>query len=405
MEFLKSVSAEKARAIIDQFPRRPGSVAVSLEDALDRVLAEEIVAMEAIPSFSRSLVDGFAVFASETQGARETNPVFLEVSGRVGVGEETAVILSSGRTVEVSTGAMIPGTSDGVVMEEYVRRLPEAVEVTRPVYKGENICFAGEDIKQGQSVMMKGKRLTPFDLGVLAALGHSSLSVFKRPLVAVISSGDEIMQVSEVPPPGKVRDINRYAVSGLIVRFGGAPRFLGIVKDERQDVAEKLREARDYDMILISGGSSKGERDFVTDTIEGLGGAVHFHGINIKPGKPTIFGTLWDKPIFGLPGHPGSCGMAMIRFVVPLLRYLAGEESWIERKIRGRLTTNIPSSYGIEEYVRVTAAVVGGEFSVTPLFAKSSVISPLARAYGYVIVPEGTEGFETGEEVEVYPFE
>ncbi|MCX5810925.1 MAG: molybdopterin-binding protein, partial [Proteobacteria bacterium] len=159
-----------------------------------------------------------------------------------------------------------------------------------------------------------------------------------------------------------------------------------------------------YDMILISGGSSKGERDYITDVIEKLGGSILFHGVNIKPGKPIIFGKLWEKPIFGLPGHPNSCIMATIRFVIPLLKRLKGESIHDKKGITSLLTTNIPSSYGIEEYVRVSIEIIDGTYYATPIFAKSSVISSLARASGYVVIPESTEGCEKDEEVEVYLF-
>jgi molybdopterin molybdotransferase len=321
----------------------------------------------------------------------------------VTVGVTTDKKLVEGESVYVSTGAMIPDGTDGVVMQEYARPVTDAVEITKSVRKGENICFRGEDVKEGQTVLEKGKRLSPFDLGVLAALGITRIPVFRLPQIGLASSGDEIVPAETVPAPGKIRDINTYTITGLLQQQGCAIRFGGIAADTVESITEKLSGLRECAVVLLSGGSSKGQSDFMTTAIEGLGGTILFHGLNIKPGKPTIFADLAGQPVFGLPGHPVSCSMAVIRFVFPLLARLKGEEPRISGRLTGSLTTNIPSSYGIEEYVRVAARKEGQRFSVTPLFAKSSVISILSRADGYIIVPEGKEGLEKGEEVEVFP--
>ena len=404
MEFLKSISPKKALELIGGFPIRLEKEMVHIDNALHRVLGEDIISEEDLPSFSKSLVDGFAVMARDTYGAKETSPLFLTLDGRVEIGTKTDLFLNEGSCVGISTGAMIPEGTDAIVMEEHARRLPDAVEVTKTVHKGENICFKGEDIKSGDRVLKGGRNLSPFDLGVLSALGISPVPVYREPTVAIISSGDEIVPVDEVPLPGKIRDINRYTVSNLIKNSGGCVEFIGIARDSIQEIEKRLKLAQKYDLILISGGSSKGERDYITEAIEKLGGTILFHGISIKPGKPTIFGKLWEKPIFGLPGHPNSCVMVTIRFVLPLLRRMRGEPAAEDMRISGVLTTNIPSTYGIEEYVRVTVEVVNGANHVTPVFAKSSVISSLTRSSGYVVVPESAEGFEKGEVVEIHLF-
>jgi molybdopterin molybdotransferase len=201
-----------------------------------------------------------------------------------------------------------------------------------------------------------------------------------------------------------VRDINRHTISNLLNPAGCSVHFIGIAKDTLDDVSAKLQEARGFDLIILSGGSSKGQSDFVTAAVKRLGGRILFHGINVRPGKPTIFGTLWGKPVFGLPGHPVSCSLIVLRFVLPIVNALRGETEAREQTVKGRLETNVPSSYGIEEYVRVKLSSVEGNRMVAPLYAKSSVISMLARADGYIIVPEGREGLEPGEEVEVHTF-
>lgn len=405
MEFLKSITSKEALKIIESFPIVAKTETVDIENALCRILAEDIISMEDIPPFSRSLVDGFALITKDTYGAKETNPSFLYTKGEIKVGEETKITIEDGHTVYISTGAMIPEGADGVIMEEYVRRTTDGIELTKAVHKGENICFVGEDIKKGGKVLNKGKRLSPFDLGMLSSLGHSKIPVYKKAEVGIISSGDEIVEIHHTPPPGKVRDINRYTITNLLKKEGSIAKFIGITKDNIEDITEILASAHGFDMLLISGGSSKGERDFVTASIERLGGKILFHGINIKPGKPTIFGTLWNKPIFGLPGHPASCVMVVIRYVLPLLRRLQGEETHGEKKIKGILTTNIPSSFGIEEYIRITTKYIKGKYYIYPIFAKSSVISSLTNASGYIVIPEGKEGYEKDEEVEVYLLE
>jgi molybdopterin molybdotransferase len=404
MEFLKSITAKEARQIVQTFPVKLKTETIGIDDAQGRVLAEAFIAADTIPPFTRSLVDGYAVKAKDVQGAKETSPAFLNLKGEVRIGEEARVTISAGDCAYVSTGSMVPQGSDAVVMQEQTRRMPDAVEITKAVFQGENICYAGEDIQKGTTVLQKGRKITSFAMGVFAALGMASIQVYRQPKVALISSGDEIVGIDEIPPPGKVRDINRYTVSALVGKEGARVAFLGQAKDSILNITEKLVLAQDYDMILISGGSSKGERDFITVSIEKLGGEIIFHGINIKPGKPTIFGKLFGKPIFGLPGHPSSCAMVTVRFVLPLVRCLHGDTEHKERITQGILTANVPSSYGIEEYPRVTLEKTNEGYCVTPIFSKSSLISSLARADGYIIVHEGTEGLEKGEKVGVHFF-
>jgi len=406
VEFLTSITPAEALALIISFPVGPlRDEEVSLEQATARVLATDITAQEDIPPFPRSLVDGYAVRAKDTYGAREGTPAFLQVRGEVLVGEAAEQKVGDGEALYVATGAMMPDGADGTVMVEYTRQAGAAIEVTRTVRRGEHICFRGEDVQKGQVVLEKGRTISPFDLGVLAALGVTRIPIWQQPVVGLISSGNEIIPADEVLEAGKVRDINTHTVSSLVKRQGCLVRFAGIARDTVDDIISRLSALRECDAILLSGGSSKGQSDFMTTAIEGLGGKVLFHGLNIKPGKPTIFAALWEKPVFGLPGHPVSCAMVVLRFVQPILARLKGEmRPGLLRTMAGRLTTNIPSTYGIEEYVRVTVERREGLTPlVTPIFAKSSVISTLSKADGYVVVQEGQEGIEAGVEVEVLP--
>jgi molybdopterin molybdotransferase len=405
MEFLSAVTSQEAISIISSFPLQPKGVeTASITQALGRVLATDVVASEDVPSFARSLVDGFAVRVKDIYGARETTPSLLVAKGEVRVGEETSLTVASGEAVYVATGAMLPVGADGVVMQEHTRQSGRDLEVTKPVHKAENICFQGEDIKKGVQVMSKGMRVSPFNLGVLAALGIAQVPVYKAPSVALISSGNEVLPVDAPLRPGKVHDINGHTLSGLVESRGASVHFLGIVADTIDEIAARLETAREFDLILLSGGSSKGQSDFVTSAVERLGGEILFHGINVRPGKPTIFARLWGKPVFGLPGHPVSCSLVVVRFVFPLLAALAGVEDEKERVLHGKLEVNVSSAYGVEEYVRVKVTRKERGYLVTPVFAKSSVISMLAEADGYIVVPHGKEGLESGEDVEVYAF-
>lgn len=403
-EFLTSVTIREAFGLIGKNQYSVGTELIALDHVFGRIAAEDIFSSEAIPAFPRSLVDGYGVISKDTQGARETSPAFLKLSGEVRVGEVAQSTVKNGNCTRLSTGSMVPIGADSVVMQEYVRVMDGEVEITRPVHKGENVVYTGEDISAGQIILNRGTRIGPFHSGTLAAIGAARVRVFARPKIALLSSGDEIIPVDEIPPIGKIRDINRYTLGALIRLSGAELDFVGIARDTIEDITEKMRAANGYDMILVSGGSSKGERDHIIDAIESLGGEIFFHGVNIKPGKPTIFGDISGKPVFGLPGHPVSCAMAAVRFVLPLVKLMTHDASVAPMPVTGHLSTNVPSSYGIEEYVRIKLSEEGGRYLVTPIFAKSSVISSLSQADGYIIIPEGIEGLEKDEDVEVHRF-
>ena len=405
MEFLKVVSPGEASAIIGSFAADPVVETIRIDDILHRILAVDIVSPEDIPPFPRSLVDGFALKVKDIQGAKETNPSFLYIQGEIKIGEPTHVALEDGKCIYLTTGAMIPEGADGVVMQEFVRAAGDAVEVTKTLHRGENICFQGEDIAKGKIVLQRGRRISALDVGVLSVIGISDVPVYKRPAAGIISTGDEIVSVEETPPFGKIRDINGHTIANILKDNGASCIFFGIGQDTVDSIAGKLQSARERDLIILSGGSSKGQRDCIADAIVRLGGEILFHGINIKPGKPTIFGRLWGRPVFGLPGHPNSCAMVTMRFVLPLLRRLKGEEGYREKRMPGILSTNIPSTSGVEEYVKVTVREIDGDRYVSPVFSKSPVISSFVDASGYIIVPEGRDGYEKDEKVEVVLFE
>jgi len=405
LDFLSTVKSIEAQKIINSYQVEIEKEFVNLEDACGRILADDFFSPEDFPYFDRSLVDGYAILSKNSQGASETNPVMLYKKGNVKVGEVPEVSVREGECVYLSTGALIPEGADSVIMQEYAREAGTIVEVLRPVYRGENVMKKGEDIKKGELLFRRGRRISPFDAGTFAALGVTRIPVFRRPVVGVLSTGDEIILPGEKATHGKVRDINRYVIMSLFNRLGGIVKDSGIAKDDIDEVIAKLYLLKDSDLLIISGGSSKGERDLIVEAVKRVGGKILFHGVNIKPGKPFFYASVWGKPLFGLPGHPLSCAIILHRFVLPLFLKIVGCENQRPRKVLGELTNNVPSSYGVEEYVNVKVRNDGKRVLVDPLFAKSAAISVFSISSGYIVVDEAREGFEEGEEVEVFLYE
>ncbi len=407
VEFLTSITPEEALGLIVSFPVGPlREEEVSLEQAAARVLAADITAQVDIPPFPRSLVDGYAVRVKDTYGAREGTPAFLRASGEVPVGEAAEARVGDGEAVYVATGAMIPDGADGAVMVEYTRRTDGAVEVTRTVRRGENICFRGEDVREGQVVLEKGRVVSPFDTGVLAALGLTRVPVFSQPVVGLISSGNEIVPADGVMEAGKVRDINSHTVSGLVKRQGCLVRFAGIARDTVDDIASMLSALQGVRCDTAFGRELEGPERLH----DGGHRAARRKGPLSRPQYKAGQADDLRRPVgkagirtsrpSGLLRH----GRAEVRAAPPGAPERREAQPVRSGPCAGRLTTNIPSSYGIEEYVRVSVERREGQAPlVTPIFAKSSVISTLSKADGYVVVPEGQEGVEAGVEVEVLP--
>jgi molybdopterin molybdotransferase len=394
--FLQVIPVEEAITRITSIAPPKKREVVPLEDAFGRILAEDARSDIDIPGFTRSIVDGYAVVAGDTHGASDSIPAMLELEGRIAMGGSTAGRLQRGRCMYIPTGGALPDGADAVVMIEYSEQMGDQVLVNRPVAAGENVLAKGEDFRAGEVVLEAGKRLGPQELGVLAAIGYSRASVAEKPVIGIVSTGIELVPVADVPKAGQVRDVNAHLCGGFVRECGGIPRHYGIVRDDPGVLEQVLTNAvAECDAILVSGGSSKDERDIVASVIERRG-RVLVHGIALQPGKPTIIGTAGDVPVIGLPGHPASAFVVLQVIVRPLLALMTGER---EKRciVQARLAQNVPSSKGREEYVRVT--VSGGW--ATPLFGKSGLLNTLVRSSGMIRIPAGSEGFETGEEVEV----
>lgn len=401
---------EAKRLIEDNVMFREKSEEILIDEAYGRVLAEDIISPEDLPGFDRSTVDGFAVIASDTFGATESMPVYLEVIGEILMGEVPTLRLKKGTAIRIATGGMLPDGADAVVMLEDVQNLDEGlIEVFRSVAPKENVISKDEDIRKGDVVIEKGKRLRPQDVAALAAIGITKIKVYKKPIVSIISTGDEIIPASSPMRPGKVRDINSYNLAGLISLSGGIAFKKGIFRDDYDEISKVLKESlSDSDMTIITGGSSVGMRDFSEKVINSLGSpGILFHGVNLKPGKPTIGAIIGGIPVLGLPGHPAAVTVCFELFVKPLIALLSGEKksNLKERaKVRARLAKNISSVQGREEHVRARLEERDGELWAIPIFGKSGLIRTLVLADGKVIIPSHSRGIEAGELVEVMLF-
>lgn len=383
-------------------------VTLPLSQALGMVLAEDIRSTEEVPHFARSTVDGYAVRARDTYGASDSLPAFLDIQGKVEMGKSASLPLKEGQAQGIPTGGMIPEGADSVVMIEHVEEVGELLNVFRQVAPGENIIRAGDDVMAGELVMSAGQRLRPQDLGVLAAIGKTRVTVYPRPVVAILSTGDEIVPADKAQlAPGEVRDINSVTIGAAARACGAEVIDGGIVKDDYAAFLARARELFERaDLVILSGGSSVGTRDYTEQVMQALGEpGVLVHGVSIKPGKPTILAKAGEKPIMGLPGHPASALIIFHLFTAPLIARLEGlVPTELDRRIVARIARNIPSAVGRSDYVRVKLEKRGEEWWAHPVFGKSGLISTLVKSDGMVEIAAQKEGILEGEFVHVHLF-
>lgn len=410
MEFIQGMPLDQARAlIVDSLDGIPvNSETVRLVDALGRVTAEDIVAQGDLPPFSRSTVDGFAVRSADTFGASEASPSLFSLAGEVLMGEETAITLLPGQAAIIPTGGMLPAGADAVVMLEYTERLDETTMlVLKMVAPGENIIIKGEDIRAGAVVVEQGRRLSPQYIGALAACGCAHTLVRKRLEVAIISTGDELVDIHESMGFGQIRDVNSYALGAMLSEAGCTVKLMGIIRDSYDKFYDTLTKAvATSQMVIISGGSSVGARDFTVKALEALGApGVLLHGIAIKPGKPTIYGMVNNVPVFGLPGHPVAAITICDQLVKLVVRKLMGwKQPGRMIEIPAYLTRNVASVPGRDDFIPVRINKREGRLIADPILGKSGLISIMAQAEGMLHIPADKSGVYDGEMVEVQFF-
>lgn len=409
-EFLKLTSVEAAlQTFLAAIPTpdfQPEKIPT--ERALGRVLAEQVSAADPLPPFARSTVDGYAVRAADTHGATPGLPAYLELIGEVRMGADTDLQLAGGQAATVHTGGMLPAGADAVVMIEDTQSVNEhEIEVLKPIGSGGNVLQRGEDVQVGEVVLAAGVRLRPQEIGGLMALGVVEVAVAPHPRVAILSTGDEVVPPDQQPGPGQVRDVNTYSLSALLQAAGAAPIRYGIIADRAEVLAEAAQRAHaESDLVLITAGSSVSERDITADIVAALGApGILVHGVAMRPGKPTILAVCDGVPVAGLPGNPVSATVATGLFVLPAVRKLLGMAGpeW-QAKIPARLTTNVSSTAGREDYLPVQLHVTPEGVQAEPVFGRSNLIFTLVRADGLVRIPAESTGLESGARVEVRLF-
>ncbi len=404
--FFKVKSSEDVFEILRGFDPVP-TENIFIGDSLNRVLGEDITAGEDMPAFSRSSVDGYAVRAKDTFGASDSLPVLLELTGEVVMGNASEDVVRPGTAVRIPTGGMIPEGADAVVMIEYCHGMDEqTIEVSRSVAPLENIISRGDDFHQGSVLFKRGTVLRPQDIGLLAGQGMKNVSVYQRPKVGIISTGDEVVPMDHKPGPGQIRDINSYTLNAFCIQSGAIPVNMGLCKDDfdamRQVVSDALHTC---DTVWISGGSSVGTRDLTLNVFESFSDArILVHGIAISPGKPTIIAQAGRKSLFGLPGHVASAMVVAEVFLVPFLAWLSGEPKEVDDHhfyLHATLERNIESAGGRDDYIRVKLKKRGDQMFAEPIFGKSGLISTLVEAQGLVKIDKNIEGLYRGQKVRV----
>lgn len=408
MELFKVVSVEATRQIIkDNFSYELGCESVSIAEAVGRICFSDIKSNMNIPAFRRSTVDGFAVNSKDVFGASEAMPSMMDLKAEILMGKTPpSRIASRGECLYIPTGGMLPDGADSVVMIEYTDKLDEkTILINSPSAPGDNVIQVGEDIRLDDTVIKRGKKLRPYEIGVLAALGVKTVEVYKKIRIAIISTGDEIVDCDSEPKLGEIRDINTYLLSAAVLEDGAIPVCYGIIKDDFQLLKDAVDKAlSECDIVLISGGSSVGKKDQtlkVIDSYEDGGSLVH--GIAVKPGKPTLIGNAGGKAIFGLPGHPLAASIIYKILVKSLMDNAMGHME-ADYGISAVMSINYHKAKGREEYLPVSLEIVDGKLTAKPVFGKSGLISVFSRAWGYVKIDKNLEGLRSGDIVTVYRF-
>jgi molybdopterin molybdotransferase len=373
---------------------------VALLAADGRVASSDVVGAVDVPPFDRAAMDGYAVIAEDTFGAGTHAPKTLTCVGTIYTGQAPSRGISAGECIEIATGAPMPPGADAVVMVEETERAGDsAVRVLTPVYPRQHVGRRGADITPGQTVVGRGQLLNPSRIGALAATGVTTVDVFAKPSVAILSTGNEIVEPGEPLRPGQIYDINRFTLEAIVTRHGGLATALPITADAIDDLSAALAAARAFDIVVFSGGSSVGERDLILDVLR-KDGEVLFHGVAVKPGKPTVFGKIGATPFFGMPGYPTSCLSNAYMMLVPFLRQVARLPPWQPQTLDLPLARRIVSTTGRHQFY--TVRVVDGR--AEPAFKASGDITSMAHADGYIEIPAQTDVLETGTVVTVKIF-
>lgn len=408
MEFFKVISPDEAKKIITvSWQYQLKTVKKKITECLGMILATDIISGENVPNFTKSTVDGYAVKASDTFGASDSLPAYLQLTGQVEMGKEFTDKLQGGQAVKVPTGGMLPKGADAVVMIEQAEEINEnLVAVMKSVAPRENVIVAGEDVAEKTVILSKGRRIKAVDLGLLAAVGQVEVEVQEPVKVGIISTGDEIVNPAIPVELGQIKDINSYTLAGFIKEAGGIPTLYGIIPDQYHLLKETIEKSvAENHITLVSGGSSVGTRDFTGKILSELGEpGLLFHGVSIKPGKPTLAAVAEDKLIFGLPGHPASALTSFRLLVEELIswgHYVNDPLLEAKNQIKAKLIKGVASTAGRKDYIPVTITKNDDGWLANPVLGKSGLILPLIKSDGYLVIPLHSGGLELGETVTI----
>jgi len=405
--FRDAVSIDEARKLLlNHFTPKRAVEKVPIHLAAGRVLARDVYAITDVPPFDRATMDGYAVRAEDTFTAEEDSPVILKVVGVIEAGKKPEIEIDRGEAAEIATGAMMPKGANAVVMVEYTRRRGERIEVLKPVSPGENVMYAGSDVMAGELLVREGSRLTHREIGVMAACGIGEVEVYRKPRVAIISTGNELIMPGEKLMEGKIYDVNSYSLAAAVEENGGEAILMGIARDDEAEMRRMIDKAlREADIVLTSGSTSAGAGDVMYRILDEFEPGVLVHGIAIKPGKPAIIAVSDSKPVFGLPGYPTSAMTVFEVMVAPIIREMAGLAEDEMVKLRANLALKVFSAEGRREYLPVNVVEGAEGYSAYPVSGSySGAVTAFAFTDGFVEIPENVVMLEEGDEVEVRLF-
>ena len=407
-EFLNLIPPNKAlKLLLSNLPMESYTeMLISSKDSLGRVVATDIISPYPLPNFPRSTVDGYALFSKDTFGASDSLPTYLSLVGEVLMGKNSNIKIATGQAVLIHTGGMIPANADSVIMIEDTQLVGnDELEIRKAVAVGENVLGVGEDVSDGIVVITAGTRIRSVEIGGLMALGILVIPARSKPRVGIISSGDEIVNPDTELNFGQIRDVNTSLLTNLISKWGGEPVSYGIVQDDLNSLIAIAKHAhKECDVVVFTAGSSVSVRDVTAAAIRSLGKpGVLVHGVNIRPGKPTILANCSGKPVIGLPGNPVSAYVTANLFIAPLIKHLLGiKDSGVSCIIQAELSSNIPSQAGREDWIPVIVSTNSENKIANPIFAKSNFIFSLVSASGLIRINPDQTGLEAGEIVEVF---
>ena len=375
---------------------------VNFLDALGRVIGEDIMASRPIPTKDNAAMDGYALRSEDIRGASPETPVILDVIEDIPAGKIPQKRVGKGQSARIMTGAPIPVGADAVMRMEDTEKIGKKVRIFVEATAGQDLRFAGEDVRRGETVISRGNIIRPAEIGMLAALGRSFISVYQKPLVAVLATGDELVDVDENPTPWQIISSNSYALTAQILDCGAIPLQIGIAKDTREDLTAKLKSALRADLIISSGGVSVGDYDLVKEIMKEVGNRMQFWQVAMRPGKPLAFGATNGVPLFGLPGNPVSSMVSFEQFVRPSILKMMGHRNLFRRSIRALLTESIEKKKGTRHFVRAHVTIEDGRYrAVSTGEQGSGILKSMVQANGLIVLPEDTASVKAGATVTV----